>query len=78
MKQSFSTSDLVLGASLCASDHKFISVNHTDKRCEFVFEKEQNTDEIVKKFKQSQLQVEPQLFCVFLRFLKGKIFSIKK
>lgn len=70
------TSDLLTCTTLAYFEHTLEAIDHSDSsRCIFVIKRESNTDEILKKFYQGLLLVEPKRFQAVQKEIKSRLYN---
>ena len=71
----YKTSDLYEAVVLKYCNHKLTYVDKTEYRAQFCFEREVDTDDILKSYRERVLQVEPQVFSQCLRDIKDRLYN---
>jgi hypothetical protein len=71
----YRTSDLNEAVVLKYYGHRLECVDKTQKRAEFCFVREEDTDEILKSYRERVLQVEPYAFFQCLREVKDRLYN---
>lgn len=71
----YSTSDLSEAVVLKYYDHKLTYVDKSEHRAQFCFERREDTDDILRSFRERVLQVEPYAFSLCQRELKDRLYN---
>lgn len=70
------TSDLLTCTTLVYFEHTLEAIDHSDSsRCVFAIKRESSTDEILKKFYQGLLLVEPKRFQAVQKEIKSRLYN---
>ena len=69
------TTDLPVATVLRYFDHKLNSVDKTERRARFCFVRRDDTDDILKEYRERVLQVEPYVFFQCLKEMKDRLYN---
>ena len=71
----YTTSDLNEATVLKYLGHKLDCVDKTQRRALFCFEREEDTDDILRSYRERVLQVEPYAYSLCQRELKDRLYN---
>lgn len=71
----YKTSDLSEAVVLRYYGHNLQCVDKSEYRAQFCFEREEDTDSILKSYRERVLQVEPYAFSLCLREIKDRLYN---
>lgn len=71
----YQTTDFVEAVLLRYWGHKIVFVDKSEKRAVFHFEHSYDTDELLEKYRNRKLRVEPQAFYLCEREIKDRIYN---
>jgi hypothetical protein len=70
------TTDFQICSVLLYFSHKLLEIDKSNpNRCTFRIERKSNTDEVIEKFYDGRLLVEPKRFAAIQKELKGRLFN---
>lgn len=71
----YRTSDLCEAVVLKYYGHKLECVDKTEHRAQFCFKRQEDTDDILRSYRERVLQVEPYAFSLCQRELKDRLYN---
>ena len=71
----YRTSDLNEAVVLKYFGHKLECVDKTEHRAQFCFERQDDTDKILRGYREQTLLVEPYVFSLYQRELKNRLYN---
>ncbi len=71
----YTTNDLAEATVLTYLGHKLECVDKSSYRAQFCFKREQETDEVLKSYRERVLQVEPYAYFQCLRDVKDRLYN---
>jgi len=78
-EDTFKTCDLYLSAYFCAQGLRIVTIDRSNpQRCNFIFEKREDIDDLIETFKLGQARVEPKQYMFKIRELKSMLYINKK
>lgn len=69
------TNDLAEASVLRYSNHVLSFVDKSDRRAKFVFIKREDTEDVLDKYRERVLQVEPYAFFQCIRDMKDRLYQ---
>lgn len=71
----YKTSDLSEAATLKYLNHRLVSIDKTQRRAQFCFAKKALTDDILNRYHERELLVEPYAFFQCLKEIKDRLYN---
>ncbi len=69
------TSDLPEAVVLKHFDHPLLSIDKTHYRAQFCFKRISGTDDLIRRYRERELQVEPYSFFQCLKEVKDRLYN---
>lgn len=74
----FQSSDLALCAALCCYEYKIENITKdSSRRAVFLIKKDEQLENLIKKFWSHQLKVDPLSYFNFLKEIKSRIYNLR-